>query len=162
MKTPPTSHKHTTIAIPTGIRTCDPRPLALRVPSLTTPPIRHLYLVWIFVLLILCLSDFKMSIWDPRQIQMKKLSTIKFYNLLRSRTFILVVSPSKVVYKIWISNLRNSNVVFYDKMISNEEVVNYKVKRPNFREGKSTESKCNKTVVDHITQIPIKYHIHTM
>ena len=31
-----------------------------------------------------------------------------------------------------------------------------------FREGKSTESKCNKTVVDHITQIPIEYHIHTM
>ena len=27
------------------------------------------------------------------------------------------------------------------------------VKRPDFRERKSTESRCNKTVVDHITQI---------
>ena len=57
----------------------------------------------------------------------EKLSTIKFYNFSRSTTFILVVSPSEVTYKIWISNLRNSNVVFYDKMISNEKVVNYKV-----------------------------------
>ena len=31
----------------------------------------------------------------------------------------------------------------------------------DFRESKSTESKCNKTVVDHITQIPVEYHIHT-
>ena len=29
--------------------------------------------------------------------------------------------------KIQISNLTNSNVVFHDKMISNEKVVNYKV-----------------------------------
>ena len=36
-----------------------------------------------------------------------------------------------------------------------------KVKRPDFREGKSIESKCNKTVVDHITQILVEYHIHT-
>ena len=35
------------------------------------------------------------------------------------------------------------------------------VKRPDFCEGKSTESMCNKTVVDHITQIPVNYHIHT-
>ena len=27
------------------------------------------------------------------------------------------------------------------------------LKRPDFREGKSTELKCNKTIVDHITQI---------
>ena len=33
---------------------------------------------------------------------MKKLSTIKFYNFLRSTTFILIVSSSDVVYKIWI------------------------------------------------------------
>jgi len=32
---------------------------------------------------------------------------------------------------------------------------------PDFREGKSTVSKCNKTVVDHIIQIPVEYHIHT-
>ena len=33
---------------------------------------------------------------------------------------------------------------------------------PDFHEGKSTESKRNKTAVDHITQIPVEYHIHTM
>ena len=36
-----------------------------------------------------------------------------------------------------------------------------KLKRLDFHEGKSTESKCNKTVVDHITQILVEYHIHT-
>ena len=36
-----------------------------------------------------------------------------------------------------------------------------KMKRLDFHDGKSTESKCNKTVVDHITQIPVEYHIHT-
>ena len=35
------------------------------------------------------------------------------------------------------------------------------MKRPDFREGKSIESKCIMTVVDHITQIPIEYHIDT-
>ena len=34
-------------------------------------------------------------------------------------------------------------------------------KRPDFHEVKFTESKCNKTVVDHITQILVEYHIHT-
>ena len=64
---------------------------------------------------------FEISIWDPKRIQMKKLSTTKFYNFSRSTTFILIVSPSEVVYKIWISNLRNSNVVFLDKMNSNKK-----------------------------------------
>ena len=45
--------------------------------------------------------------------------------LFGSTTFILVVSPSEVIYKIWISNLRDSNVVLYDKMILNQKVVNY-------------------------------------
>ena len=58
---------------------------------------------------------------------MKKLSTTKFHNLSRSTTFILVVSPSEEVWKIQVLNLRNSNVVFLDKMISNEKVVKYKV-----------------------------------
>jgi hypothetical protein len=60
---------------------------------------------------------------------MTKFSTTKFHNFWRSTTFILVVSPSEVVYKIWISHLRNSNVVNVDKMISNEKVVNYKVSK---------------------------------
>jgi len=41
------------------------------------------------------------------------------------------------------------------------KILRYLLKRPNFRKGKSTKSKCNKTVVDHIIQIPIEYHIHT-
>ena len=62
-----------------------------------------------------------------RWFQIKKSSTTKFHNILRSTTFILVVSLSEVTYKIWISNLRNLNVVFHDKMILNEKVINYKV-----------------------------------
>ena len=56
----------------------------------------------------------------------EKLTPIKLYKFSRSITFILVVSPFKVVYKIWIPNLRNSNVVFLDKMISNQKVINYR------------------------------------
>jgi hypothetical protein len=59
---------------------------------------------------------------------MKMLSTTKLHNLLRSTTFILIVSSSEVVYKILISNLKTSNVFLYDKMISNHKVVNDKVK----------------------------------
>ena len=72
-------------------------------------------------------TEHKLIVWGPKLIQIKKLSTTKFYNFSRSTTFILVVSPSDVTYKIWISNLRKSNVVFHDKMISNEKVINYKV-----------------------------------
>jgi hypothetical protein len=53
---------------------------------------------------------------------MKKLSTTKLHNILGSTTFILVVSPSEVIYKILISNLINLNVVFDDKMILNEKL----------------------------------------
>jgi len=58
---------------------------------------------------------------------MEKLSTTKFHNFSRSTTFLLKVFPSEVIYKILISNLRNSNVVFDDKMMSNEKIINYKV-----------------------------------
>ena len=57
----------------------------------------------------------------------EKLTPIKLYKFSRSITFILVVSPFEVVYKIWILNLRNSNRVFHDKMISNKKVISYKV-----------------------------------
>ena len=112
---------------PRGHQRLNPWPPASRLRPLITPPASCLCPNKIFVLAILCPSNFEMSIRDPKRIQMKKLSTTKFYNFLRSTTFILVVSPSEVVCKIWISNLRNSNVVFHDKMISNEKVVNYKV-----------------------------------
>ena len=58
---------------------------------------------------------------------MKMLPTTKLFNFSRSTTFIFTVSPSEVVWKIQISNLRNSNVVFHGKMISNENIFNYKV-----------------------------------
>ena len=155
---------------------------ASRLWPLTTPPTSCLCPNKIFVLAILCPSNFEMSIRDPKRIQMKKLSIIarvqlpeiwnfgqcstfvfiwqlvfnhglirlktfvsqfptklcnqfffrlylmlhariarfdvmttvalfrnlgwelntriKFYNFLRSTTFILVVSPSEVIYKI--------------------------------------------------------------
>ena len=53
---------------------------------------------------------------------MKKLSTTKLHNFLRSTTFVLVVSPFEVILKIQILHLRNSNIVFLDKMTSNEKL----------------------------------------
>jgi hypothetical protein len=58
---------------------------------------------------------------------MEKLSTTKFHNFSRFTTFVFVVSPSEVIYKNLNLNLRNSNVVFDDKKISNEKLINYKV-----------------------------------
>lgn len=54
------------------------------------------------------------------------LSTIKLHNFSISTSSILIVSTSKVVYKIWISNLKTSQEFIYDKMISNQ-IVNYKI-----------------------------------
>jgi hypothetical protein len=53
--------------------------------------------------------------------------TIKLHNFLRSTSFILIVSTSESVYKIWIFNLKNSHGFLNDKMISNQKVDNYKV-----------------------------------
>ena len=58
---------------------------------------------------------------------MKKLSTTKLHNFSRSTAFVLVISPFEDILKIQILNFRNSNIVFFDKMISNQKVVNYKV-----------------------------------
>jgi hypothetical protein len=58
---------------------------------------------------------------------MKSLSTTKLYNVLRSTTFILAISSSEIIYKIWISNFNTSNIFLYDKIISNKKVFNYKV-----------------------------------
>jgi hypothetical protein len=55
------------------------------------------------------------------------LSIIKLHNVLRSTTSILIVSTSESVYKNWISNLKTSHEFFYDKMISNQKNINYKV-----------------------------------
>jgi hypothetical protein len=53
--------------------------------------------------------------------------TIKLHNFLRSKSFILIVSTSEIVYKIWILNLKTSHEIFNDKMISNQKIANYKV-----------------------------------
>jgi hypothetical protein len=58
---------------------------------------------------------------------MKMLSNLKLHNFSRSTTFIIIVSSSEVAYKIWILNLKISNIFFYDKMVSNQKNVNYKV-----------------------------------
>ena len=42
----------------------------------------------------------------------KKLSTITFYNFLRSTTLVLVISPSKIVWIIWISSVRKFKRIF--------------------------------------------------
>jgi hypothetical protein len=47
-----------------------------------------------------------MCIWDYKRIQIKRLSSTKFYNFSRFTTFVLVKSPSEVKWKIWISNMR--------------------------------------------------------
>ena len=73
---------------------------ASRLRPLTIPPTSCLCPNKIFILAILCSFNFEMSIRDPKRIQMKKLSITKFYNFSGSTTFILVVSPSEVIYKI--------------------------------------------------------------
>jgi hypothetical protein len=78
----------------------NPDPPASQVCPLTTSPVRYFCPKEIFVLAILCSSDFEMSIWDPKRFQMKKLSTIKFYkvaHLSRSTTFVLGISSSEIV-----------------------------------------------------------------
>jgi hypothetical protein len=52
------------------------------------------------------------------------LSNTKFYNFLIHTTFILVVFPFDVVLKIRF--FLNLDVVFIDKMTSNQNVANYK------------------------------------
>jgi hypothetical protein len=52
--------------------------------------------------------------------------TIKLHNFFRSTSFVLIVSISETVYKIWILNLETSHEFFNDK-ISNQKAVNYKV-----------------------------------
>ena len=42
------------------------QPPASRVCPLTTPPIRHLFQNEIVIQVILCSSDFEISIWDPK------------------------------------------------------------------------------------------------
>jgi hypothetical protein len=66
-------------------------------------------------------------IWGTKWVHLKMWPTIKLLNLLRSTSFILIVSTFEAVYKIWILNLKTSHEFFNDKMISNKKVVNYKV-----------------------------------
>ena len=61
-----------------------------RVTSSTTAPHYHLCLYYIFFPHILYWTECNLLIWGPKQIQIKNLSTTKFYNFLRSTTFMLV------------------------------------------------------------------------
>jgi hypothetical protein len=100
----------------------EPTTSSSRVHSSTTTPHCHMCLELILVPYILYKTEHKLIIWGPKRFQIKKLSTTKFHNFSRSINFISVVSPSEVIYKIWISNLRNSNVVLHYKMISNKKL----------------------------------------
>jgi hypothetical protein len=53
--------------------------------------------------------------------QTKTLSTIKFHNFSIPTTFMLVVFSFGILFKIQIPFFLNSDVVFVDKMISNEK-----------------------------------------
>ena len=75
--------------------------------SLTIPPHTHLFRYQIFFLLILCSTEFKMSVWESKRFQMKMSSTTKLFNFLISITFVLAISPSETIRKIQISNVRN-------------------------------------------------------
>jgi hypothetical protein len=66
-------------------------------------------------------------IWGTKWIHLKMWPTIKLHKFSRSTSYILIVSTSKAVYKIWISNLKTLHEFFNDKMISNQIFVNYKV-----------------------------------
>jgi hypothetical protein len=79
----------------------------------------------VLILLILYYTECKSVFWGTKRIQIKNLSTTEFHNFLRSTTFMLGVFPFEVIYEIWISNLRDSNLDFIDNMISNKKIVNY-------------------------------------
>jgi hypothetical protein len=59
----------------------------------------------------------------------KKLSTTKFHDISRPTTFVLVVLPSEVVWKIWIWIFFISDIVFVDKITLNQKVDNYKISK---------------------------------
>ena len=65
----------------------------------------------------------------------------------------------------YITERRAVHVLFYRPFLRvssyGQVWLRYQLKRPDFHEGKSTASKCNKTIVDYITQILVEYHIHT-
>ena len=67
------------------------------------------------------------------------------------------------MWHAWFGHLSFDELRRLEKMVRGLPHIKHggELKRPHFCEGKSTESKCNKTVVDHITQIPVEYHIHT-
>jgi hypothetical protein len=65
------------------------------------------------------------------KIYLKKLNTnllsYTIYNAFVSCFKCLITYAINYNLKIQISNLRNSNIIFFDKMILNEKVINYKV-----------------------------------
>jgi hypothetical protein len=62
----------------------------------------------ILILIVSYKTECKLLVWGPERFQMKKWSTTKCHNFLKSKTFILVVSPSEVVRKN--SNLKFENI----------------------------------------------------
>ena len=78
-----------------------------------------------------------------------------------SKIAITILSHSQLKLHI-LQNYKHSKSTYLAIFYSLTKILELYMKRPDFRKGKSTESKCIMTVVDHITQIPVEYHIHTM
>jgi hypothetical protein len=95
--------------------------------SSTTTPHTYMRPYAVLLLLILYYTECKSVFWGTKRIQIKNLSITEFHNFLRSTTFMLGVFPFEIIYEIWISNLRDSNLDFIDNMISNKKFVNYEI-----------------------------------
>jgi hypothetical protein len=108
--TPPAVIK-SQIVPPGSRRGSNMRPPPSRKAYYTTTTQTHMRPYPVFILLILYYTECKLFLVSKR-IQIKNLSTTKFHNFLRSTTFVLGISPFEVVYKICISNFRDSNLVF--------------------------------------------------
>jgi hypothetical protein len=89
----------------------------------------NFYIGGFFIRVSLKNSNFKIQTYFcmTKWFQTKTLSTTKFHNSSIPTTFMLVVFSFEVVFKIQILNFINSDVVFVDKMTSNEKVANYKI-----------------------------------
>jgi hypothetical protein len=88
-------------------------PASSRVSLVTTTLQCHMWLNGTNIPLVFSLPDFGISSWSPKWIQMKKVSTGKMQMSPITTTFVLVISLSDILWKKWISNVRNTNIIFH-------------------------------------------------
>lgn len=65
-------------------------------------------------------------IWGPERIQIKELYTTKIYNFSKYTTFILILSSSEVVYKIWVLTLKNQTKFLLTKWFQIKKLLTIK------------------------------------